>query len=69
MRFMRATGADGFGRVEEYDPATGDAIAVGGGLRQVRGADGIVRLVGGDNSCWSSDELRRRSGGAATGLY
>ncbi len=52
-------GADGFDPVIQVDPVTLHPLNERRS-RLVRDPKGVVRIVGGDNTCWTREELQRR---------
>ncbi len=52
-------GADGFGPVIQVDPVTLQPLNERRSWL-VRDANGALRIAGGDNTCWTREELRRR---------
>jgi hypothetical protein len=56
LRMGLPLGADGFAPVVEVDPVTFDPLDQHRS-RLVRDAKGVLHLIG-DNSCWTSEELR-----------
>jgi phage terminase large subunit-like protein len=65
MRMALPTGGDVCGPLVEVDPNTGRRLERPR-TRLVRDADGNLQLVNGDNSCWTSEELRYHG---VLGLY
>jgi hypothetical protein len=62
IRSFVASGADGFGKLTEIDPETRRPIGERRGHLVSDGA-GNVSLAGGDNTCWTTEELRSRRHG------
>jgi hypothetical protein len=60
MRQFQATSGDGLSGFVEVDPKTGRAFPPRRS-HLVRDADGQLRIRGGDNSAWTTEELKRRA--------
>jgi hypothetical protein len=58
LRQYLPLGADGFGTLVEVDPNTGRRLERPR-TRLLCDADGNLKLVNGDNSCWTSEKVSR----------